>query len=136
MQTDFHDDMALEAEIECFAHRWFSLRNRNAPAATLAELIAPDATIRLLGERRTVAECLDAWASRDGEILLSSHAPLRVRSRRKDDHRVRVALSVLERTALRNGDVRQVVQEQRWELDIASGDFLMTALSVDDIRDA
>ncbi|MGB2149279.1 MAG: hypothetical protein ACPHX6_06940, partial [Cobetia amphilecti] len=82
MYADTFNDLALEAELENFAHRWFSMLNRMAPAIELAELLGEEASIQLLDETLTGSEYLANWEQRRSELLVNGHALGWVRAQR------------------------------------------------------
>ncbi|WP_176493563.1 hypothetical protein [Cobetia sp. 5-25-4-2] len=134
MYADTFNDLALEAELENFAHRWFSLLNRLAPSLELAELLGDDAVIQLLDETLTGSEFLTNWEQRRDDLLINSHALGWVRARRESLDTATLRMGCEHRAAHHDGSVLHTHFDAEWVLDLSWGEPRIQRIKLLDVR--
>lgn len=134
MYADAFNDLALEAELENFAHRWFSLLNRMAPAIELAELLGDDACLQLLDESLTGDDFLANWEQRRDDLLINSHALGWVRAQRDSLNCASLRMGGEHRSAMRDGSMMHTHFDAEWRLDLSWGEPRIQRIKLLDVR--
>ncbi|MDO6672895.1 hypothetical protein [Cobetia amphilecti] len=134
MYADTFNDLALEAELENFAHRWFSMLNRMAPAIELAELLGEEASIQLLDETLTGSEYLANWEQRRSELLVNGHALGWVRAQRNSLDSATLRMGGEHRAAMCDGSVLHTHFDAEWVLDLSWGEPRIQRIKLLDVR--
>ncbi|WP_158774715.1 hypothetical protein [Cobetia sp. L2A1] len=134
MYADAFNDLALEAELENFAHRWFSLLNRLAPSVELAELLSDDACIQLLDESLSSSDFLANWEQRRGDLLVNSHGLGWVRAQRDSLNCATLRMGGEHRAVLRDGSLLHTHFDAEWVLDLSWGEPRIQRIQLLDVR--
>lgn len=134
MYADTFNDLALEAELENFAHRWFSMLNRMAPAIELAELLGEQASIQLLDETLSGSEYLANWEQRRSELLVNGHALGWVRAQRNSLDSATLRMGGEHRAAMRDGSMLHTHFDAEWVLDLSWGEPRIQSIKLLDVR--